>query len=71
VDVAVYAAFTDAKNGTWKAGPKVLGLAEQGVDYSLDEFNRPLISPALEKRLNEAKADIIAGKLKVSEYKAQ
>lgn len=71
VDVAVYTAFTDAKAGTWKAGQRVLGLADRGVDYSLDEFNRGLITPEIEKRLNQAKADIISGKLKVSEYKAQ
>ncbi len=71
VDVAVYHAFTAVKNGTWKAGQSVLGLAEQGVDYSLDEFNRALITPDIEQRLNAAKADIISGKLKVSEYKAQ
>lgn len=70
VDVAVYKAFMDAKNGTWKPGSLILGLAEQGVDYSLDEFNRGLITPEIEKRLNAAKADIIAGKLKVTEYKA-
>jgi basic membrane protein A and related proteins len=70
VDVAVDTVFTDAKNGTWKAGPKVLGLAEDGVDYSLDEFNRKLITPEMEKRLNQAKADIIAGKIAVPEYKS-
>jgi basic membrane protein A len=71
VDVAVNKAFTDAKNGTWKPGQLVLGLAEQGVDYSLDEFNRKLITPEMEAKLNQAKADIISGKIKVSEYKAQ
>ena len=71
VDVAVYKTIMDAKNGSWKGGPIVLGLAEQGVDYSLDEFNRKLITPAMEAKLNQAKADIIAGKLKVAEYKAQ
>ncbi|MSU24516.1 MAG: BMP family ABC transporter substrate-binding protein [Opitutus sp.] len=71
VDVAVYQTILDAKNGTWKAGPIVLGLAEQGVDYALDEFNRKLITPAMEAKLNQAKADIIAGKLKVAEYKAK
>jgi basic membrane protein A and related proteins len=70
VDVAVDTVFTDAKNGTWKAGPKVLGLAEDGVDYSLDEFNRKLVTPEMEKRLNQAKADIIAGKIAVPEYKS-
>jgi basic membrane protein A len=70
VDVAVYTVFTEVRNGTWKAGPEVLGLAEQGVDYSLDNFNRKLITPEMERRLNQAKADIIAGKISVPEYKA-
>ena len=48
----------------------MLGLAEDGVDYSLDEYNRKLITPEMEKRLNQAKADIIAGKIAVPEYKA-
>jgi len=71
VDVAVYKTIMDAKNGTWKAGPIVLGLAEEGVGYSLDEFNRKLITPEMETKLKQAKADIISGKLKVTEYKAQ
>ncbi|PHX73385.1 MAG: BMP family ABC transporter substrate-binding protein [Opitutia bacterium] len=71
VDVAVYQTIMDAKNGTWKGGPIVLGLAEDGVGYSLDEHNRKLITPAMEAKLATAKADIISGKLKVAEYKAQ
>jgi basic membrane protein A len=70
VDVAVYTVFMEAKNGTWKAGPEVLGLAEQGVDYSLDDYNRKLVTPEMEKRLDQAKADIVAGKISVPEYKA-
>ena len=69
VDVAVYQTIMDAKNGTWKSGPIVLGLAEDGVGYSLDEHNRTLITPAMEATLASAKADIISGKLKVAEYK--
>jgi basic membrane protein A len=71
VDVAVYTAFMEAKNGTWKAGQKVLGLAEDGVDFSLDEHNRSLITPEMEAKLKQAKADIISGKIKVTEYKLQ
>jgi basic membrane protein A len=70
VDVAVDTVFTEARNGTWKAGPEVLGLAQHGVDYSLDEFNRKLITPDMERRLNQAKADIIAGRITVPEYKS-
>lgn len=71
VDVAVYKAFEDAKNGTWKAGPRVLGLAEEGVDYAYDEFNRSLITPEIKAKLDAAKADIISGKIKVTEYQAR
>ena len=71
VDVAVYQTIMDAKNGTWKGGPIVLGLAEGGVGYSLDEHNRKLITPAMEAKLATAKADIISGQLKVAEYKVQ
>ncbi len=71
VDVAVYQTIMDAKNGTWKGGPIVLGLAEDGVGYSLDEHNRKLITPAMEAKLATAKADIISGQLKVAEHKAQ
>jgi basic membrane protein A len=69
VDVAVYKAAVAAKDGTWKPGQLVLGLAEDGVDYSLDDYNRKLITPEMEARLKQAKADIISGQLKVSEYK--
>jgi basic membrane protein A len=71
VDVAVYQAFQAAKNGTWKPGQLVLGLAEEGVDYSYDQFNAKLITPEMKKRLDQAKADIIDGKIKVSEYKVE
>jgi basic membrane protein A len=69
VDVAVYTAFLAAKNGTWQPGGKALGLAEDGVGYSLDEYNRAVLTPAIEARLNQAKADIIDGKIQVPEYK--
>jgi len=59
----------DAKNNAWKAGSKELGLECDGVGYSIDEYNRSLITPAMEARLNQAKADIISGKISVPEYK--
>jgi basic membrane protein A len=70
VDVAVYQTFTEAKAGTWKPGPRLLGLAQDGVDYSLDEYNRALITPAIEQRLNQAKAAIVAGTLVVPDHAA-
>ncbi|MBI1243894.1 MAG: BMP family ABC transporter substrate-binding protein [Alphaproteobacteria bacterium] len=70
VDVAVYNAMIGARNGTWKAGVTVLGLKEEGVGWSLDEFNRKLVTPEMEKKVNEARAAIIAGKIKVTDVTA-
>ncbi len=68
VDLAVYDAFKTAKEGTWKAGVRVLGVAEGGVGYSLDQYNRGLISAEMERRLAQARADIVAGRIKVTDY---
>ncbi len=68
VDVAVYDAFATAREGTWKGGLKVLGLAEDGVGYAIDQHNRALISAEVEKRVEKARNDIIAGTLKVTDY---
>jgi basic membrane protein A len=68
VDVAVHDAFKTAMDGTWKGGIKVLGLKEKGVGYALDKYNRDLITPKMEARLNQARQDIIDGKIKVTDY---
>jgi basic membrane protein A and related proteins len=68
VDLAVYETFKSAKDGAWKPGLRNLGVAEGGVGYALDEHNRKLITPEMEKRLIQARSDIIAGKIKVSDY---
>jgi basic membrane protein A len=71
VDLAVYEAFKTARDGAWKPGLRVLGVAEGGVGYALDEHNRALITPEMERRLEQARADIVAGKLKVTDYMAK
>jgi basic membrane protein A len=63
VDVAVYNAFKGVTPGV-----AALGLKEGGVDYALDEFNAKLISAEMKKKVDAAKADIIAGKIKVIDY---
>jgi len=70
VDLAVYEAFKAARDGTWKAGVRSLGVAEGGVGFSLDQHNRGLITAEMEKRLQQARADIVAGKIKVTDYMA-
>ena len=68
VDVAAYNLFKDAMNGKFKGGIQSLGLAEGGVDWALDKYNEKLITPAMKKAVDAAKADIIAGKIKVHDY---
>lgn len=68
VDLAVYQAMMDAKEGTWKPGFKVLGLAEGGVDYAVDKYNEALITDEMKAKVEAAKADIISGKIKVTNY---
>ncbi|MYM86275.1 BMP family ABC transporter substrate-binding protein [Rugamonas sp. FT82W] len=70
VDVAVYDAFMQMKNGTWKAGVTAKGLKEGGVDWALDENNRKLITPEIEKRVMGARKDIIDGKVKVIDIRS-
>jgi len=68
VDLAVLQTMRDALNGEWKPGLKVLGLAQGGVDYAIDKYNEALISPEMRDRVARAKADIVAGRLKVADY---
>lgn len=68
VDVAVYNAFMDAKNGDFPTGINVLGLAEDGVGYALDDNNASLVTDEMKEAVEKAKADIIAGTVKVHDY---
>ncbi len=68
VDVAAYNVFKTANEGNFKAGINVLGLAEGGVGWALDEHNKALISAEMMAAVEQAEADIIAGKIKVHDY---
>jgi basic membrane protein A len=70
VDVAAYNTFKNALDGTWKPGIQVLGLAEDGVGWALDEHNGSLISAEMNGKVEQARADILASKIKVHDYMA-
>ena len=55
---------------SFKSGVTVLGLKEGGVDYALDKNNEKLVTAEMKKKVEAAKADIIAGKIKVADYMA-
>lgn len=66
VDLAVETAFQAGRAGRWTPGTRALGLAEGGVDYAVDENNRPLLTPAMLERVEAARRDIVAGRIIVS-----
>jgi len=68
VDLAAYESFKHAMDGKWEGGISVLGLKEGGVDWALDQYNEKLITPEMKAKVEQAKADIIAGKIKVHDY---
>ena len=68
VDIAAYNSFKAAQDGSWKPGVSVLGLKEGGIDWALDDNNRSLITPEMKAAADKAKADIIAGTVKVHDY---
>ncbi len=68
VDNASYAAFMDSHKKTWKAGIQVMGLAEDGVGYAMDDNNKALVSDTMKAAVEKASAEIKAGTVKVHDY---
>jgi len=68
VDTAVYNTIKSEKEGQFKPGLVTFGLANKGVDYAVDENNKSVLTPEMISKIEKAKADIIAGKIRVSDY---
>lgn len=66
VDNAVHDAFTQGAN--LKSGFNVMGLANGGVGYALDENNAALVSTEMKASVDKASADIASGALAVHDY---
>jgi basic membrane protein A len=66
VDLAVYNAFSEGENLT--TGFNVMGLAEDGVGYALDEHNKSLVTSDMMAALESETAKIISGAKKVHDY---
>jgi basic membrane protein A and related proteins len=71
VDVASYDAAIDVALGTFTPGTLVLGLAEEGVGYAIDEYNEALIPADLLTELEVVSDMIVSGQLAVSDYRDQ
>ena len=68
VDVAAYNTFIDAYNGNFTSGVNILGVAEGGVDWALDDNNASLITADIKDAVEAARADILSGKVTVHDY---
>ncbi|WP_417742136.1 BMP family lipoprotein [Salipiger sp.] len=66
VDVAVQEAMTAGDE--LETGVMVLGLAENGVGYALDDNNEALITEEMKAAVDEAREQIIAGEVAVHDY---
>ena len=66
VDVAVYEAMTEGED--LATGINVLGLAQEGVGFAMDENNADLVSADMLAEVEAASAQIISGQLAVHDY---
>jgi basic membrane protein A and related proteins len=74
VDNAVFETTKSANAGTFKSGNQTFGLKEDGVGLSEMKYTKDKVPPALLKKVDGYKQDIIAGKIVVpgtdADYKA-
>ncbi|MCB0417868.1 MAG: BMP family ABC transporter substrate-binding protein [Bdellovibrionales bacterium] len=68
VDLAVFETIKSKVDGNFEAGQFDLGLKEGAVDFALDTYNRSILTPAVEAKVNDIKKQIIDGKIKVPDY---
>ncbi|NVK14843.1 MAG: BMP family ABC transporter substrate-binding protein [Rhodobacteraceae bacterium] len=63
---AVFEAFSDGAD--METGFSVMGLANGGVGYAMDEHNAPLVSAEMQAAVDDAAAKIASGEIKVHDY---
>lgn len=68
VGVATFEVLESAQKGLWTAGIDNRGLKENGVGWSLDKYNRKLITPEMEAKIKDISSKIISGEIKIHDY---
>ncbi len=66
VDNAVYEAMSQGED--LEVGFNVMGVANEGVGYALDEFNAELVSAEMQEAVDATAAQIASGELMVHDY---
>lgn len=68
VDVAVFDAIKEGKEGKFQAGVFRFGLKNKGVDYSVDSYNDKVLTADIRKKAEALKVEIIKGQIQVPDY---
>lgn len=68
VDVAVFETIRRVCQDRFEGKVYVFGLKDEGVGYALDDHNRALVTPEMERRVEEMKAKIVSGEIRVTDY---
>lgn len=71
VDVAVYNAVKQLVDGDFKGGIHEFGLENDGVGYAIDKYDEALIPKPVVDEVEQARKDIVAGKIKVTNAMTQ
>ena len=71
VDNAVYDAVKEVLDGKFEGGFHVFGLEKDGVAYAMDKNNNGLIPDDVIAKVEEAKKEIVDGKIKVTDAMAK
>jgi len=71
VDVAVFNTVKDLLESRFKGGIHEFGMDNDGIGYALDDYNREMIPQSVLDEVDQAKKDIIAGRIKVTDAMAE
>jgi basic membrane protein A len=71
IDNAVYSIVKDEVEGKFSGGVHIYGLENDGVGYAIDEYNKHLIPAFVIEKVEQARRDIIGGKIKVTDAMAK
>ena len=71
IDNAIYRIVKDEVEGKFQGGVHIYGLENDGIGYALDQYNRHLIPDWVIEKVEQARREIIAGKIKVTDAMAK
>jgi basic membrane protein A and related proteins len=71
VDVAVYKTVQEVVEDRFKGGLHLYGLDNDGIAYALDDYNRGLIPQSVLDQVEQAKKEIVEGRIKVTDAMAE